>query len=139
MATARLMETWAHGRDVADALGASTDTTERLKHIARLGVRTLDFAYSVNQLTPPAEEFRVELAAPDGTVWAWGPEDATQRVTGPAEDFCLLVTQRVGRDATALRATGPDAEAWLGIAQAFAGPPGAGRGAAQADRTEAAR
>ncbi|WP_421958106.1 TIGR03084 family metal-binding protein [Prescottella agglutinans] len=139
MATARLMETWAHGRDVADALGASTDATDRLKHIARLGVRTRDFAFGVHQLTPPAEEFRVELTAPDGTVWAWGPDDAAQRVTGPAEDFCLLVTQRVDRDATALRATGDDADAWLGIAQAFAGPPGAGRGAEPADRTEAAR
>ncbi|QBJ95643.1 TIGR03084 family protein [Rhodococcus sp. ABRD24] len=129
MATARLMETWAHGRDVADALGVATQPTDRLKHIARLGVRTRDFAYSVNQLTPPSVEFRVELTAPDGTVWEWGPPDAPQRVTGPAEDFCLLVTQRTHRDDTALRATGADAEAWLGIAQAFAGPSGTGRDA----------
>jgi len=136
MATARLMETWAHGRDVADALGASTEPTARLKHVARLGVRTRDFAYSVHQLAPPAEEFRVELAAPDGAVWVWGPEDAQQRVTGPAADFCLLVTQRIHRDDTALRAVGADAERWLDIAQAFAGPPGTGR---DADRTEATR
>ncbi|WP_430333822.1 TIGR03084 family metal-binding protein [Rhodococcus sp. ACT016] len=136
MATARLMETWAHGRDVADALGASTEPTARLKHIARLGVRTRDFAYSVNELTPPAEEFRVELTAPDGAVWAWGSEDATQRVSGPAEDFCLLVTQRLNRADTALRATGADADRWLDIAQAFAGPPGTGRDSA---RTEVAR
>lgn len=136
MATARLMETWAHGRDVADALGAPTVPTERLAHVARLGVRTRDFAFGVHQLTPPAEEFRVELVAPDGAVWAWGPEDAPQRVTGPAEDFCLLVTQRVHRDDTALRTTGADADRWLDIAQAFAGPPGAGRGPG---RAEAAR
>jgi uncharacterized protein (TIGR03084 family) len=60
-------------------------------------------------------------------VWAWGPEDATQTVTGPAYDFCRLVTQRVHRDDTALVATGADAEQWLGLAQAFAGPPGSGR------------
>ncbi|CAM2835178.1 TIGR03084 family metal-binding protein [Prescottella defluvii] len=129
MATARLMETWAHGRDVADALGAVSGPTDRLQHIARLGVRTRDFAYSVNQLTPPAEEFRVELTAPDGAVWGWGPEDAAQRVSGSAEDFCLLVTQRAHRRDTDLRATGADAETWLGIAQAFAGPSGAGRDA----------
>ncbi|RDI33883.1 uncharacterized protein (TIGR03084 family) [Rhodococcus sp. AG1013] len=127
MATARLMETWAHGRDVAEALGAVSVATERLQHIARLGVRTRDFAYGVNQLTPPAEEFRVELVAPDGAVWAWGPADAAQRVSGSAEDFCLLVTQRVHRGDTALRTTGDDAEQWLGIAQAFAGPSGTGR------------
>lgn len=127
MATARLMETWAHGRDVAAALGATPEPTDRLAHIARLGVRTRDFAYSVNEMTPPDAEFRVELTAPDGGVWAWGPDDAAQRVTGPAEDFCLLVTQRVHRRDTALRATGDDAQRWLDIAQAFAGPPGAGR------------
>ncbi|PTR31345.1 uncharacterized protein (TIGR03084 family) [Rhodococcus sp. OK519] len=136
MATARLMETWAHGRDVAEALDVATETTARLEHIARLGVRTRDFAYSVNEIAPPADEFRVELAAPDGGIWAWGPADATQRVTGPAEDFCLLVTQRVHRRDTALRAIGIDAERWLGIAQAFAGPPGAGR---DSNQTEAAR
>lgn len=136
MATARLMETWAHGRDVAAALGAAPASTRRLEHIARLGVRTRDFAYSVHQLTPPADEFRVELIAPDGGVWAWGPENAPQRVSGPAEDFCLLVTQRVHRRDTALRATGEDAQRWLDIAQAFAGPPGAGR---DPIRTEASR
>ena len=77
--------------------------------------------------TPPAEEFRVELTAPSGEIWTWGPDDAAQRVTGSAHDFCLLVTQRVHRDDTDLVASGADAEKWLTIAQAFAGPPGAGR------------
>ncbi|RVW01513.1 TIGR03084 family metal-binding protein [Rhodococcus spongiicola] len=140
MATARLMETWAHGRDVADTLGVSVEPTDRLKHIARLGVRTRNFAYTVNELTPPADEFRVELTAPDGSVWAWGEDEAQQRVTGPAEDFCLLVTQRVHRGDTALQAVGTDADRWLDIAQAFAGPPGSGRGenAAQTGGLEAA-
>jgi len=128
MATARLMETWAHARDVADALGVVRPPTARLRHVARLGVRTRDFAFGVHGLTPPAEEFRVELTAPDGEMWAYGPEDAPQRVTGPALDFCLLVTQRAHRGDLALTAEGPDADRWLGIAQAFAGPPGTGRG-----------
>jgi uncharacterized protein (TIGR03084 family) len=75
----------------------------------------------------PTEEFRVELTGPAGEHWTWGPEDAAQRVTGPALDFCLLVTQRRHRDDTALQATGSDAAHWLTIAQAFAGPPGPGR------------
>ncbi|MEU6589126.1 TIGR03084 family metal-binding protein [Streptomyces sp. NPDC046881] len=127
MATARLMETWAHALDVADALGVVRPPTNRLRHVARLGVRTRDFAFGVHGLTPPAEEFRVELTAPSGEVWAYGPEDAPQRVTGPALDFCLLVTQRAHRGDLALTAAGPDADRWLGIAQAFAGPPGTGR------------
>jgi uncharacterized protein (TIGR03084 family) len=127
MVTARLMETWAHGQDVADALGVTRVPTDRLRHVAHLGVRTRDFAYLVRDRTPPAEAFRVELTGPDAAVWTWGPEDAQQRVTGPALDFCLLVTQRRHRADLAVRATGTDADEWLDIAQAFAGPPGAGR------------
>ncbi|EME21153.1 wyosine base formation protein [Rhodococcus triatomae BKS 15-14] len=127
MATARLMETWAHGQDVAAAVGAQLAPTSRLRSIAHLGVRTRDFAYSVNELSPPDQEFRVELTGPDGDSWAWGPADAAQRVTGPALDFCLLVTQRAHRDDLALTTVGAEAAHWLTIAQAFAGPPGAGR------------
>ncbi|MFI9171911.1 TIGR03084 family metal-binding protein [Streptomyces lincolnensis] len=127
MATARLMETWAHGLDIADALGVTPAPTTRIRHIARLGFRTRDFAYAVHGLPTPTDPFRLELTGPDGDLWAYGPEDAPQRVTGPALDFCLLVTQRAHRDDLALQATGPDADRWLDIAQAFAGPPGAGR------------
>jgi uncharacterized protein (TIGR03084 family) len=128
MATARLMETWAHGLDVADALGVKRPATARLRSIAHIGVRTRDFAFTVHGLTPPAEPFHVELRAPDGSTWSWGPDDAVQRVTGSAEDFCMLVTQRRPRSALDIQALGDDAAKWLTIAQAFAGPPGAGRG-----------
>jgi uncharacterized protein (TIGR03084 family) len=127
MATARLMETWAHGQDVADALGVRRTPTARLRHVAHIGVRTRDFAYLVRGKQPPSEQFRVELMGPGDELWTWGPEDAAQRVTGPALEFCLLVTQRVHRADTALVAVGEDADAWLDIAQAFAGPPGTGR------------
>ncbi|MFE9098732.1 TIGR03084 family metal-binding protein [Streptomyces sp. NPDC007264] len=128
MATGRLMETWAHGQDVADTLGVVRPFSDRLRHVARIGVRARDFAFAVRGLSTPGEEFRVELLAPSGNgVWAYGPEDAAQRVTGPALDFCLLVTQRAHRADLALRAEGPDADRWLDIAQAFAGPPGTGR------------
>jgi uncharacterized protein (TIGR03084 family) len=127
MATARLMETWAHGLDVADALGVHRAPTARLRHVAHISVRTRDFAFHLNGRTPPAEPFRIELTAPDGELWAWGPEDAGQRVTGPALDFCLLSTQRRHRADTGLKTDGADADAWLDIAQAFAGPPGPGR------------
>ncbi len=127
MATARLMETWAHGLDVADALGVRRRATARLRSIAHLGVRTRDFAFSVHNLTPPAEPFHVELHAPEGGVWAWGPVNAEQRVTGTAEDFCFLVTQRRALADLDVTAHGDDAQRWLEIAQAFAGPPGRGR------------
>ncbi|WP_406338460.1 TIGR03084 family metal-binding protein [Streptomyces sp. NBC_00649] len=134
MATARLMETWAHGQDIADALGVVRTPTDRLRHIARIGVRTRDFAFGVRGIEAPEKEFLVELAAPGGEVWVYGPGSADQRVTGTALDFCLLVTQRAHRDDVDVRADGADAERWLDIAQAFAGPPGPGRAAKGAGR-----
>lgn len=131
MATARIMELFAHGQDVADALGGRRAPTTRLRHVAHLGARTRDFAYAVHGLTPPADEFRIELTGPDGSTWAWGPADSAQRVTGPALDFCLLVTRRRHRADLAVEAHGPDADRWLDIAQAFAGLPGSGRAPGQ--------
>ena len=131
MATARFMETWAHALDVYDAAGQRPAPSDRIKHVAHLGVRTRNYAYWVHSEEPPADEFRVELTAPSGALWGWGPEDAAQRVTGPAYDFCRLVTQRVNRADTDLVAVGADAEHWLGIAQAFAGPSGPGRAATE--------
>jgi uncharacterized protein (TIGR03084 family) len=127
MVTARLMETWAHGQDVAEALGVSHPPTARLRHVAFLGVRTLGHSFGVHGRTPPTEPVRVELEAPDGDRWVYGPEDAANRVVGRALDFCLLVTRRRHRADLALLATGPVADEWLDVAQAFAGPPGSGR------------
>jgi uncharacterized protein (TIGR03084 family) len=125
--TARLMETWAHGQDVLDAVGRERRPTARLRHVAHLGVRTLGWSFRVRGLPEPTEPVRVELSAPDGGRWTWGPETAAARVTGSAEGFCLLVTQRRHRDECDVTAVGPVADTWLGIAQAFAGPPGRGR------------
>ncbi|WP_183092684.1 TIGR03084 family metal-binding protein [Nocardioides stalactiti] len=128
MATARFMETWAHALDVYDALGGDRpEPTDRIKQVAHLGVRTRNYSFSQNELEPPAEEFRIELTAPSGGLWVWGPDDAAQSVKGSAYDFCQLVTQRVHRDDTDLVTVGDEAEQWLTIAQAFAGPAGGGR------------
>jgi uncharacterized protein (TIGR03084 family) len=127
MATARLMETWAHARDVADALGASLPADDRVRHVVHIGVRARNFAFANNGLEAPADEFRVELRLPGGDLLEYGPADAPQSVRGSAHDFALLVTQRCHRDDTDLVAEGPDADRWLDIAQSFAGPSGSGR------------
>jgi uncharacterized protein (TIGR03084 family) len=126
-ATARLMETWAHGQDVADTLGVRREPTVRLRHIAHLGVSTFGFAHRLRGRAVPADPVRVELEAPDGGRWEWGPAGAENTVSGPALDFCLVVTQRRHLTDTALRITGPVAAGWMSIAQAFAGAPGPGR------------
>ncbi|HET6793120.1 MAG TPA: TIGR03084 family metal-binding protein [Acidimicrobiales bacterium] len=126
-ATARLMETWAHGQDVADGLGRQRRPTDRLRHVCHIGVRAMPFSYTVRGLAVPEEGVLVELEAPSGEVWTWGPDDAADRVRGSALDFALVVTQRRHRADTGLVAEGPVADEWLSIAQAFAGPPGPGR------------
>lgn len=130
-ATARLMETWAHGQDVADAVGRQRGPTDRLKHIVHIGVTAIPWSYTVRGKDVPTEPIRVEVTSPSGAVWTWGPEDASNVVHGSALDLALVVTQRRHRDDTDLVAEGPVADEWLSIAQAFAGPPGPGRKAGQ--------
>jgi uncharacterized protein (TIGR03084 family) len=125
--TARLMETWAHGQDVRDALGLEPEASRRLRHVADIGVRARPFSYAIRAMEVPSTPIRVALVAPDGQEWAWGDEAAADVVSGPAIDFCLLVTQRRHRDDLSLLVSGPAAEEWLGIAQAFAGGPTDGR------------
>ncbi len=127
MATARFMETWAHGRDVAAALGVELPPDDRVRHVVHLGVRTRGFAYRNRGLEPPDTAIRVNLTLPGGSAVTFGPDDAEQSVTGSAHDFALVVTQRLHRDDADLTADGADAEEWLGLAQAFAGPTGPGR------------
>jgi uncharacterized protein (TIGR03084 family) len=125
--TARIMETWAHGQDVADALGVEHPPTVALRHVAHIGVRALPNSFRARQRAVPDDEVRVELTAPDGGRWTWGPADAHDIVRGSAVGFCLVVTQRRHPADTDVAATGPVAVEWMAIAQAFAGPPGAGR------------
>jgi uncharacterized protein (TIGR03084 family) len=136
--TARLMETWAHGQDIADTLGIQRAATSRLRHVAHLGVRSLPYSYAVNGLPRPDAPIRVELAAPEGGQWTWGPEDAADQVRGTALDFCLVVTQRRHRTDTGLVITGQTAGQWIAIAQAFAGEAGRGRPPRSGTRTTVA-
>jgi uncharacterized protein (TIGR03084 family) len=130
--TARLMETWAHGQDVVDALGARRESSDRLAHVARLGFITRRWSYLNRGLEPPATAVRVELALPSGEVLELGEPDAPEVVRGSAEDLCLVVTQRRHVDDTALEVEGAAAREWMELAQAFAGgatagPPPGGR------------
>ncbi|MGV9538767.1 TIGR03084 family metal-binding protein [Streptosporangium sandarakinum] len=127
LACAGIMEQFAHGQDIADALGVELERTDSLRHLVVFAVLTRDFGYLARGLTPPAAEFRFEITGPSGELWAYGPEDAEQRVSGPATDFCLLATRRRHRDDLALTAVGDEADRWLDIAQCYRGPAGAGR------------
>lgn len=122
-ATARLMETWSHGQDVADTVGAPWPATDRLRHVCHIGVTTRGWSYIVRGKEVPSGDVRVELTSPAGETWTWGPEDAADRVTGSAEEFALVVTQRRKPSDTSLVTAGDLAAEWISIAQAFAGEP----------------
>ena len=77
--TARLMETWAHGQDVADALGVTRRPTYRLRHVAHIGVRARPFSYMLHGLTMPEVDVAVRLTGPDGDEWTWGESTSTTR------------------------------------------------------------
>lgn len=132
MLTARLMETWAHGYDICDAVGVTPVATDRLRHVAHIGVNARPFAYAANRMTVPDAPVRVELRGPSGEVWTWGPE-TTDTVRGDALGFCLAATQRRHVDDCGLEITGDNAREWMSIVQAFAGPPGEGRQPGQFD------
>jgi len=119
---ARIMETWAHGQDIADALGYKRKPTERLKHIAQLGVKTFGWSYVNRQLEKPSQKVFVELKSPSNETWLWNEDQRENSVVGSAEDFCLVVTQRRHIDDTDLKTKGDIAREWMLIAQAFAGP-----------------
>lgn len=125
-ATARLMETWAHGQDVWDVMRRRRPAGALLRHIAHLGVSTFGWTFANRKLPPPAVAPHVALQAPDGSTWTWGDPESAHRVSGTAEDFCLLITQRRHVDDTGLQySDGPVGE-WLHMAQCFAGPPADG-------------
>ena len=130
--SARLMETWAHGTDVADALGVVRTPTDRLRHVARLGVRARPFSYAVRGLELPPGCIEITLTAPGPDVWTFTAGSGTDggpaaTVSGSALDFCLVVTQRRNIADTSLVVEGALASEWMAVAQAFAGPPGPGR------------
>ena len=121
-AAARLTETWAHGRNVADAMGITLRPTGRLRHTALLAWKNRERSYRIHGLKFMNVPIRVHLSLPDDGALCLGPRDADQRIEGTVLDFCLVVTRRRTVLDTNLDVTGQDAATWLNIAQAFAGP-----------------
>lgn len=118
LATARLMEHWAHGLDITEGLGLPPIVTPRLRSVAWLVTNALPYAFMVAGTTPPPGTLRVEVTY-GGDVWTFGPEDATDRIEGDAFEFCRVGIQRAKREDTSLKAVGPLAEAALTNARAY--------------------
>jgi len=126
-ATARLMETWAHGLDCYDAVGVEPVDTDRLRHTALLACMARPYAHEVNGLPPPTRPVRLKLRLPSGTLWTHGPEDAVDVVSGEAGEFCRVAVRRRHWKDSHLTVVGDEAQQFVEIAQTYAGPPGSGR------------
>jgi uncharacterized protein (TIGR03084 family) len=121
--TARLMETWAHGQEVYDHLGVVRQNADRIQNIVVLGVNTFGWTYATRGTQPPGPMPHLALTAPSGAVWTYGDASTTERIEGPAEQFCQVVTQTRNIADTQLKVTGPVATDWMSKAQCFAGAP----------------
>jgi len=121
--TARLMETWAHGQEIYDLVGATRAPTDRLRHIATIGVKTFGWTFVNRRLEPPGPPPYVRLVAPSGAIWEWNEPSETESVRGDALEFCQVVAQTRSVADTRLEVMGPVATRWMSIAQCFAGPP----------------
>jgi uncharacterized protein (TIGR03084 family) len=118
LATTRLAEHWAHGLDITAPLGLPFPDTDRLRHIAWLGHRTLPYAFAVEGLEP--HDVFCELTGPDGTIWRYGPAGAESVVRGPAGDFCRVGARRLKPEQSLLVTEGPHADAALRVLRNYA-------------------
>ncbi len=123
MATARQMETWAHGQDVYDLLRVKREASDRVRNICHIGVRTFSWTFANRQLPVPEPVPYVRLDAPSGAVWEWNAGSEDEHVVGSAVEFAQVVTQGRNIADCKLEVVGSVANAWMAIAQCFAGPP----------------
>ncbi|MGI9524888.1 MAG: TIGR03084 family metal-binding protein [Hyphomicrobiaceae bacterium] len=122
-ATARQMETWAHGQEIYDLRRLKRSATDRLRNIAEIGVRTYPWTFANRGRDLPGEAPHVRLIAPSGAEWRWNDRNDNNYVTGCAEAFCQVVTQVRNIADTDLSVKGTPAEQWMAMALCFAGPP----------------
>ncbi len=119
---ARQMEHWAHTQAIYDVLGVRRENADRIKNVAHLGVTTYSWSHKVNGWEPPRPKPYVRLTAPSGAIWEWNDRQDDNRVEGPAESFCQVVTQCRNFADVGLTCVGDVAQRWMEHAQCFAGP-----------------
>jgi uncharacterized protein (TIGR03084 family) len=108
LATTRLAEHWSHGLDITTALEIAFPDTDRLRHIAWLGLAALPYGCRLIGIEP--QPLRVELIGPNNQTWTYGPPDASSKVAGLAADFCRVGAQRLAPADSGLITTGPFAD-----------------------------
>jgi uncharacterized protein (TIGR03084 family) len=122
LATARLMETWAHSVDIYDALGLDPLIRDRIASTLFLSWQGRPNMYNVNGLTLPDTPLYLELTLPSGAIWAKGEPSAADCIKGSAADWALVAIRRRNWMDTGLEVVGEDARQYASIVQTYAGP-----------------
>ena len=120
---ARQMEVWAYGQDVFDLARRRRPEGDRIRNVAEFAIRVMGFSFANRGLPAPDPKPYIELTGPSGAVWTWNAPDTGVSIRGPAEDLCLVATQRRNVADTSLAVEGDTAHTWMRIAQCVAGPP----------------
>jgi uncharacterized protein (TIGR03084 family) len=121
LASARLMELWAHSVDIADALGVEPVVKDRITSTLFLSWQARPNAYRINGLELPDTPLYLEVTLPSGATWAKGDPDATNQIRGSARDWALVAVRRRNWMDTGLEVVGDEARRFAGIVQTFAG------------------
>lgn len=122
-ATARQMETWAHGQAIYDVMCVARESTNRLRNVAEIGVRTYGWTFANRGQPVPGPAPYVRLTGLEDAIWEWNDPSSDNAIEGDALAFCQVVTQTRNFADTALKVTGEPARIWMTLAQCFAGPP----------------
>jgi uncharacterized protein (TIGR03084 family) len=128
-ATVRLMETWAHGLDIKDAMEGlltysededdPTTDTPRIRHVAWLAHRMLPFAFAQAGEEYPESGIRLELMGPSYSRWVFGPEDAGDIIKGIAGEWCRIAVHRMESTASSLKTEGDKAETAIKVVRTY--------------------
>jgi uncharacterized protein (TIGR03084 family) len=121
LASARLMELWAHSVDIYDALGLDPVVKDRITSTLFLSWQARPNAYRINQLEMPDTPIYLELVLPSGGIWAKGDPDASNYIKGSAKEWALAAVRRRNWMDTELVVAGEEARRYAAIVQTYAG------------------
>lgn len=116
-ATFRLMETWAHGLDIYQALDFEVEDTPRIRHVCWLGWKTLPYAFKAAGLD--YAPIRIEVIGPGYAKWVYGPDDTEDLIKGSASEWARVAVRRLPAKKTRLKVTGETASKAIEVAQAY--------------------
>mgnify|MGYP000621052042 CR=1 FL=1 len=124
LASARLMELWAHSVDLYDALGIDPVVKERITSTLFLSWQGRPNMYNVNGLAFDSEiPMYLELTLPSGELWTKGEPNDQNYIKGSAKDWALVAIRRRNWMDTGLEVVGDEARTYAASCRPTPAPP----------------